>query len=256
MKKTITLALTIILLSCSNEHEEINDTISENIPEIQYFNSKTDFEKKIKSIEINNSEQLISNEYNILSEVLNKDNIIGIGDHLIKVDLDTESVYLLNKSFLDQYNDLANINLKNNNITQLSIYEDVLGFLDGSNTLLAKPACTSTPAPYDYDYQEASAYYRYIAVSASYSAYGIYFKLRYQCVLSDSGYSRFEEWDITYQTTNCVNYSSYGENEDGDGEHDGNIYATIYSSTVPLGSFHCFVSFSSSAGTASVTIES
>lgn len=259
MKKAITLlfiTMTIILLSCSNEHEEINDTISENIPEIQYFNSKSDFEKKMESIEINSSEQLISNDYNILSEVLNKDNIIGIGDHLIKVDLDTESVYLINKSFLDQYNDLANINLKNNNITQLSIYEDVLGFLDESNTLLAKSACTNTPAPYRYDYQGSSGNNMHIAVSTRYSAYGIYFKLGYQCVLSDSGYSRFEEWDITYETTSCVSYSSYGENEYGDGEHDGNIYATIYSSTVPLGSFHCFVSFSSSAGTASVTIES
>ncbi|GAA3620354.1 hypothetical protein [Flavivirga jejuensis] len=254
-KNLLLITITITLFSCSNEHEEINDTISDNIPEIQYFNSKTDFEKEMERIEINNSEQLINNEYNILSEVLNEDNIIGIGDYLIKVDLNTESVYSLNKSFLDQYNDLANINLKNSNITQLSIYEDVLGFLDGSNTLLARSACTNIPAPYRYDYQGSNGNNRHIAVSARYRAYGIYFNLGYQCVLSDSGYSRFEEWDITYETTNCASYSSYGENEYGDGEHYGNIYATVYNSSVPLGDFHCFVTFSSSAGSASVTIE-
>lgn len=255
VKNLLLMSMTVLTLSCANESEDLDNLASQEISSIQYFDSRESFESKMKSIEITN-EQLYDKDYNILSNVLNEDNIIGIGDYLIKVDTDSESVYTLKKDFLNEYNDLATMNLKNSNINQLSVYEDVLSVLDGSTT--AQKSNCGSPASYDYDSDSTSGNNRSLSLSATYKASGIYFILSYRCIPdnSDSGYARLDEWDITYTTTSCVSYSSYGENDYGDGENEGSFGGTPYLGTTPLRSFHCFVVCSSSAGTVDVIIES
>lgn len=256
LKSVLLILLTIFMVSCSNENENIDDTLSENISSIQYFESKTSFESKMESIVENNYDQLNNENYDILSEVLNEDNIIGIGDYLIKVDVDSKAVYTLKKTYSSEYDDLKAMNLKNSNITQFSVNDDVLNILDGTTT--AQKAACGSPASYDYDYDSTSGNNRSLSLSATYKASGIYFSLTYRCIPSnsDSGYSSLDEWDTSYTTVNCVNYSSYGISEYGDGEHEGSFTGGVYFGLNPLASFHCFIVCSSSAGTVDVTIES
>lgn len=253
----ILIVFTIITFSCSNNNESIDEPITDNALSVQYFDSKETFDTKMQSIIANNSDQLMTDDqYDILSEVLNKDHIIGIGDYLIKIDFETNSVYTLQKSLLNQYDDLAGINLKNNNITKYSIYDNVLGILSGEET--AQKSCTSqSPANYDYDFDSVSGNNVSLKLTARYFASGIYFILSYHCVPNtEYGYCRLDEWDITYKTKGCQYYSSYGENDYGDGEHEGSFSSTRYLGFSPLVNFHCFVVCSSSAGTVDVTIES
>ena len=254
LKNLLLISLAILTWSCSNEN--IDSSISQDMASIQYFDSKGDFEAKMASIRID-YEQLNSPDYNILSEVLNEDNVVGIGEYLIKIDLNTESVYTLKKSFSNEYNDLVAMNIKNNNINKLSVYNDVLSILDGSDTVtVAKSSCSSR-APSDYDYNSTSGNYQTLTLTARYRAYGIYFSLSYTCdPHTDYGYCRLDEWDIYYRKTNCATYSSYGENDYGDGEHEGRFTHVAYQGYTPLNSFHCNVKCSSSAGTVEVIIES
>lgn len=248
LKTVLFMLLITIIVSCSNENENIESIPSQEISSIQHFKSKAAFESKMSSI-------AVANDTHILSEILNEDNIVSIGEYLIKIDENTASVYTLKSALLNQYNDLANINLENKNITKLSIYEDVLSVLDGS-IIAAKSACSTTPASYDYDSETVHGNYRSLTITGSYKAYGIYFMLTYGCTPSDGGYSRLDDWDITYQTRNCVYYSSYGENDYGDGENEGSWNGTPYLSTSPLVSFHCHITCSSSAGIVKIILES
>lgn len=254
LKHVLLMTIAVFALSCSNENNDA--TLTEDIAAFQYFESKASFNSTMETIIENNAEQLSNKDYNILSEILNKDNIVGIGEHLIKIDSDSESVYTINKSYLNAYSDLAAINLKNENITQLSVYDDVLNILDGTST--AQRASCGSPASYDYDSDSTSGNNRTLSLSATYKASGIYFSLTYRCILdnSDYGYSRLDEWDTTYTTTSCTSYSSVGESDYGDGEHEGSFTGGVYFGYTPLSSFHCFIVCSSSAGTVDVTIES
>jgi len=253
--KALVLLTAIFMMSCSNNQEQIEES-EQSIPEIQLFDSKESFESTMKSIVEANYDQLDNENYDVLSEVLNEDNIIGIGDYLIKVDMASEAVYTLQKKHMHKYSDLKTMNLKNGNITKLSIYENVLNVLDG--TAIAQKGACGSPASYDYDYDSTYGNNRSLSLSASYKASGIYFSLTYRCIPSNSdyGYCRLDEWDTTYTTVNCASYSSVGENDYGDGEHEGSFTGGVYFGLNPLASFHCFVVCSSSAGTVDVTIES
>jgi hypothetical protein len=61
-------------------------------------------------------ESKVYSAYEVLSELLNTDKVMIIGNWIIKVDLENERGLLLNTRFADQYSDVLNNNLSNINI--------------------------------------------------------------------------------------------------------------------------------------------
>ncbi len=122
-------------------------------------------------------------DYGILPKILNRDKIVKIGDYLIKVDLHTETVLVLESKYRDQYKDLATSNMDNQNIMTFSTDDEVLTLLaqgaTGSNSRLlgwcddpaAAPgrkkdhSCKSKKKRYKASvvYQRAGIYYSIIA---------------------------------------------------------------------------------------------
>jgi hypothetical protein len=76
--------------------------------------------------------------YEVLSELLNTDKVMVIGNWIIKIDLENQRGLLLNTRFADQYNDVVNNNLSNTNILVLSMDADgveILNALDKGETI-------------------------------------------------------------------------------------------------------------------------
>ncbi len=73
-------------------------------------------------------------DYGILPKILNRDKIVKIGDYLIKVDLHTETVLVLESKYRDQYKDLAASNMDNENIMTFSTDDEVLTLLEQGAT--------------------------------------------------------------------------------------------------------------------------
>jgi len=73
-------------------------------------------------------------DYGILPQILNRDKIVKIGDYLIKVDLHTETVLVLESKHREQYGDLAESNMTNENIMTFSTDDEVLTLLEQGAT--------------------------------------------------------------------------------------------------------------------------
>ncbi len=69
-----------------------------------------------------------------LQKILNDDHIVQIAQWLIKVDAAKEQVLVLDKKYLDQYNDLAISNLNNKNILVYSTEDEVLSMLQNGES--------------------------------------------------------------------------------------------------------------------------
>ncbi len=73
-------------------------------------------------------------DYGILPQILNRDKIVKIGNYLIKVDLHTETVLVLESKHREQYKDLAESNMTNENIMTFSTDDEVLTLLEQGAT--------------------------------------------------------------------------------------------------------------------------
>lgn len=237
----------VFLFACSNENSDVIDN-NQEIADVQYFDSRSDFEEKITLLEVSNLGA------NPLSEILNKDNIVSIGNYFIKINTNNENVYVLNKKFANKYSDLVNENLNNPNIFQYSTYDNVLSLLENDN--LKARSCGAAVANTYTSASKTNGNYEILA-QGTYSAYGIYFLMYFSAETGgDNPY--LEEWDITYRTTTCGSYSSYADvghgGTDEEGE-DGYFYRTVYRGTTPLSSFHIYAVFSSLSDDVNITLE-
>lgn len=91
-----------------------------------------------------------------LQKILNDDHIVQIGKWLIKVEKEKEQVLVLDKKYLDQYNDLVTSNVSNKNILVYSTEEEVLDMLPaGQQSKVAlfgiKLTCKDNYADYKSD---------------------------------------------------------------------------------------------------------
>ncbi len=114
-------------------------------------------------------------------EILNEDKIVKIGDHLIKVDLHSETVAVLPVSFKEQYDDLVNDNFDNENIMVFSTEDEVLTLLSegSSGTINAKlMGCDAPTAVRNKDDDTSSTRKRKrLDAKVVYQRAGIYFSL-------------------------------------------------------------------------------
>ena len=83
--------------------------------------------------------------YGILSDILNSDKVVIIGNWIVKVDLDNDRGLLLNTNFSNQYNDILNNNLANTNIKVVRLGDDGIAYINSldnpeTGTILARCA--------------------------------------------------------------------------------------------------------------------
>ena len=71
--------------------------------------------------------------HTFLSNILNTDKVVIIGNWIIKVDLFNERALVLNTSYAGQYSDILNDNLSNTNILVFSLDDDGVEILKGLN---------------------------------------------------------------------------------------------------------------------------
>jgi hypothetical protein len=92
------------------------------------------------------------NAYAVLSELLNTDKVMVIGNWIIKIDLENQRGLLLNTQFAGQYNDVLNNNLSNTNIQVLGMDADgveVLQALDKGESIEGLKIGCSAPGEKD-----------------------------------------------------------------------------------------------------------
>ena len=136
--------------------------------------------------QLDNPSDTLYEDYGLLPEILNEDKIVKIGEHLIKVDLHSETVAVLPVSNQEQYDDLVNDNYDNENIMLFSTEDEVLEMLDegyysnGRSQLFCrdrKPKGEMEKVRYYY-YSDPVAQYDYrVLVKHGYQKAGIYFSL-------------------------------------------------------------------------------
>lgn len=68
--------------------------------------------------------------FGLLSDILNSDKVVIIGNWIVKVDLQNERGLLLNTSFSSQYNDILNDNLSNTNIKVVGLDQEGMEYID------------------------------------------------------------------------------------------------------------------------------
>ena len=79
---------------------------------------------------LENPADTIYDDYGVLAEILNENKIVKIGNHIIKVDLHTEQVLVLNSKYNSEYSDLVSNNFDNEHIMVFSTEDEVLTLLE------------------------------------------------------------------------------------------------------------------------------
>ncbi len=163
------LSVFLINYSCSEQESIIEESIDTSISEVDektisfsnredfeilfsepdYINQKTEGLINFTSLmslmpsedenipnarSTSNPSDSIYEDYGIITEILNEDKIVKIGDHLIKVDLHTERVLVLPYEFANEYADLVNNNTNNEHIIVFSTDDEVLSLLEGNSS--------------------------------------------------------------------------------------------------------------------------
>ncbi|MEM6377227.1 MAG: hypothetical protein AAF705_03380 [Bacteroidota bacterium] len=170
----ISFSLAIFLFSCSEKEDQLFDVKEEVIPQtadikdtpVLTFNTRSDYDaiftnpqlledkskanKSFVSLKsridgfrsgdgLRNStlqilEDTLFEGYGMLPKILNKDRIVKIGKHYIKIDLLEERALVLKEEHADQYTDLAASNIENENIMLFSTNDEVLELLSIGST--------------------------------------------------------------------------------------------------------------------------
>ena len=114
-----------------------------------------------------------------LASLLNQDNIMQIGDYLYRVNKSKESVYVLAAEHFNQYTDLVNENLNNENVREYSTNEDVVELveagLDSEEKLFCgdRKAKSKTEVSESQDTGNNTSMYLFV----KYKRFGVYFSL-------------------------------------------------------------------------------
>ncbi|TRX61410.1 hypothetical protein FNH22_04970 [Fulvivirga sp. M361] len=110
MKNSLTFFLLCMLylgqFSCTEENATGVDDITPVAPDLLTFHSISDFEAYMAALDLT-IDASVADEYGIMATVLNKDHMVKIGDHLIKVDLTSETVLASNEMYNNLYEDLV-----------------------------------------------------------------------------------------------------------------------------------------------------
>lgn len=152
-------------------------------------------------IEKNNLNNLIEDE--MLSVILNKDQIVQIGDFLYKLNKADEKVFVLSARFSTEYADLVSENTKNPNILVYSTAESVIGMVE-SGELSEKGIFCSAPSashkgtttPFVTINNTAS-----MNATSQYAKYGIMHKLEADLLVYD--YNSYSNLSIYVSYENC-----------------------------------------------------
>jgi len=197
-------------------------------------------------------------DYGILPQILNRDKIVKIGDYLIKVDLHTETVLVLESKYRAQYKDLAESNMTNENIMTFRTDDEVLTLLEQGATgsvnsrLLRCDDPAADPGKAKDCTHKASKKKRLIA-KVVYQRAGIYYSLlakgknqkkKWGVWWSDgSGWIRIN-YDYYYQGR-CANYAS---NTGSIIEYGRKAVFRPYENSIRLSYYHLGAGFNSSNG--------
>ncbi len=130
---------------------------------------------------LENPADTIYDDYGVLSEILNEDKVVKIGKYLIKVDLHSEQVMVLEDIHQHEYDDLVSNNPDNNNIMVFSTDDEVLELLENGSTGTINARISSCDAPRaDRDrrpgYPRRGRRWR-LDAKVAYQKAGIYFSL-------------------------------------------------------------------------------
>jgi hypothetical protein len=83
---------------------------------------------KCKEVGFDKNKDIIQDDY--LASILNEDCIVQIGEYLYRVNVASESVYVMSSQFIEQYEDLVNEDITNKNIMKFSTDEDVIDLVE------------------------------------------------------------------------------------------------------------------------------
>jgi len=152
-------------------------------------------------IKMNNLDNSVEDE--TLSMILNKDQIVQIGDFLYKLNKAEEKVFVLAASFSSEYSDLVSENTKNPNIQVYSTAESVIemvenGELSQKGIFCSAPSAThkgiSTPYVTINNWASMNA-------TSSYKKYGLMHKLEADLLVYD--YNSNSNLSIYVSYENC-----------------------------------------------------
>lgn len=110
-----------------NPSKEISDKFTLCLNNYSDFNSYSDFKKNKK---ITNKEDLFNDPY--FESMLNADKIIQIGDFIYRINPKNEKVFVLSSKYENEYSDLVNENVDNENIKVYSTGDDVLDLVENN----------------------------------------------------------------------------------------------------------------------------
>ncbi|MEE4001622.1 hypothetical protein V1T75_14850 [Tenacibaculum sp. FZY0031] len=185
--------------------------------DIKFELSSQDYISYSKYIAENNLENLIKDE--ILSEILNQDQIVQIGKFLYKLNLIEEKVYVLPAKYDSQYSDLVIENINNKNILVFSTSDEVIKIIEnGDPKSNKKIGCSSRKANYKSNTTNIKTINSNANMSATsrYEKYGIMFKLEADVNIFDSNswsdlrvYIAFENCSYKQRCGNSLNNYSY-----------------------------------------------
>lgn len=152
-------------------------------------------------IKMNKTDNLIGDH--ILSEILNKDQIVQIGNFLYKLNKVDEKVFVLSASLTSEYTDLVSENTKNPNIQVYSTAESVIEMVENGE-LSQKGVFCSAPSA---SHKGISTSFVTINNDASmnatsqYAKYGLMHKLEADLLVYD--YNSYSNLSIYISYENC-----------------------------------------------------
>lgn len=125
---------TLVFESIESFEKTINDLTEKKIENLTSSISKNGYNNyfSIPHSAVKNDNDSIQEMDEVLGQLLNEDGVIQIENHIYKVDLEKESVYVITVENKEtNYLDLINGNTSNKNVTSYSINQDVLHLVNG-----------------------------------------------------------------------------------------------------------------------------
>lgn len=161
-------------------------------------------------IKINNLDNSVEDE--TLSMILNKDQIVQIGDFLYKLNKAEEKVFVLAASFSSEYSDLVSENTKNPNIQVYSTAESVIEMVENGELSQKGIFCSVRKANYKNTTTVYTTINNWANVNATsrYQKYGLMHKLEADLLVYD--YDSQSDLRIYIAYDNCSYKQRCGSN--------------------------------------------
>jgi|GEM_PF-5596051 len=170
-----------------------------------------------------------------LQEIINADGIVQIGNHIMKLNFDTEKVLVLNATHENEIHDLIAENLDNKNIQVLSMEDEVLSVL--ANKVANTKICFRKGAPSGAKGGAINCTgYNYAFVQLKYEKYGVWFELNVDTRTgSDADVRTFK---VDYYASWEKRCSGGGSKQESYSKKDNKVVLKPYSNITPLSSYY------------------